>query len=119
MNTAHLIIGKAWIELSFTITLLSKGILTDHNYYTYYCVTSCQSLSVYSTGGNSCRTGASKLSMTLGLFRIIKAAGGSIIIDDHNITLCGLQDLCSHSTIIPQDPVLLADTLNLYELIIQ
>ena len=57
------------------------------------------------------RTGAGKSSLTLGLFRIIKAAGGSIIIDDHNIALFGLQDLRSHVTIIPQDPILLTDTL--------
>ena len=49
--------------------------------------------------------------MTLGLFRIIEAAGGSIKIDDHNIALFGLQDLRSRITIIPQDPVLFADTL--------
>ena len=57
------------------------------------------------------RTGAGKSSMTLGLFRIIEAAGGSIIIDDHNIALFGLQDLRSRITIIPQDPVLFVDTL--------
>ena len=57
------------------------------------------------------RTGAGKSSLTLGLFRIIEAAGGSIIIDDHNITLFGLQDLCSRITIIPQNPILFADTL--------
>ena len=49
--------------------------------------------------------------MTLGLFRIIEAAGGSIVIDDHNIALFGLQDLRSCITIIPQDPVLFVDTL--------
>ena len=57
------------------------------------------------------RTGAGKSSLTLGLFRIIEAAGGSIIIDDHNIALFGLQDLRSRITIIPQDPVLFVDTL--------
>ena len=57
------------------------------------------------------RTGAGKSSLTLGLFRIIEAAGGSIIIDDYNIALFGLQDLRSRITIIPQDPVLFADTL--------
>ena len=57
------------------------------------------------------RTGAGKSSLTLGLFRIIEAAGGSIIIDDHNIALFGLQDLRSCITIIPQDPVLFVNTL--------
>ena len=57
------------------------------------------------------RTGAGKSSLTLGLFRIIEAAGGSIVIDGYNIALFGLQDLRSRITIIPQDPVLFADTL--------
>ena len=57
------------------------------------------------------RTGAGKSSLTLGLFQIIEAARGSIVIDDHNIALFGLQDLRSRITIIPQDPVLFADTL--------
>ena len=57
------------------------------------------------------RTGAGKSSLTLGLFRIIEAAGASIIIVVHNIALFGLQDLCSCITIIPQDPVLFADSL--------
>ena len=57
------------------------------------------------------RTGAGKSSLTLGLFRIIEATGGSIVIDGYNIALFGLQDLRSRITIIPQDPVLFADTL--------
>ena len=57
------------------------------------------------------RTGAGKSSLTLGLFWIVEAAGGSIIIDGYNIALFGLQDLRSRITIIPQDPVLFVDTL--------
>lgn len=40
--------------------------------------------------------------MTLGLFRIIEAAGGNITIDNVNIGEIGLHDLRSKLTIIPQ-----------------
>lgn len=40
--------------------------------------------------------------MTLGLFRIIEAAGGNITIDNINIGEIGLHDLRSKLTIIPQ-----------------
>jgi len=39
------------------------------------------------------RTGAGKSSLTLGLFRIIEAAGGQILIDGVNISKLGLQAL--------------------------
>ena len=48
------------------------------------------------------RTGAGKSSLTLGLFRIIEAAGGRILIDGEDIASLGLQDLRSRLTIIPQ-----------------
>ena len=48
------------------------------------------------------RTGAGKSSLTLGLFRIIEAAGGSITIDGTNIADLGLHALRSRLTIIPQ-----------------
>ena len=41
------------------------------------------------------RTGAGKSSLTLALFRIIEAAGGSIYIDGENIGLMGLDALRS------------------------
>ncbi|XP_045104248.1 multidrug resistance-associated protein 1-like isoform X3 [Portunus trituberculatus] len=59
------------------------------------------------------RTGAGKSSMTLGLFRIIEAAGGNITIDNVNIGEIGLHDLRSKLTIIPQDPVLFSGSLRM------
>ncbi|XP_074648822.1 multidrug resistance-associated protein 1-like isoform X2 [Tubulanus polymorphus] len=57
------------------------------------------------------RTGAGKSSLTLGLFRIIEAAGGSIIIDGQTISRLGLHDLRNGLTIIPQEPVLFSGSL--------
>ncbi|KDR24195.1 Multidrug resistance-associated protein 1, partial [Zootermopsis nevadensis] len=57
------------------------------------------------------RTGAGKSSLTLGLFRIIEAAGGKILIDGVDVSKLGLHALRSRLTIIPQDPVLFSGTL--------
>ncbi|CAG7833091.1 unnamed protein product [Allacma fusca] len=57
------------------------------------------------------RTGAGKSSLTLGLFRIVEAAGGSIVIDGVNISKIGLHDIRGRLTIIPQDPVLFSGSL--------
>ncbi|KNE72605.1 hypothetical protein AMAG_17047 [Allomyces macrogynus ATCC 38327] len=52
------------------------------------------------------RTGAGKSSLTLALFRIIEATGGSIIVDGEELSKIGLQDVRSRLTILPQDPIL-------------
>ena len=48
------------------------------------------------------RTGAGKSSLTLGLFRIIEAAHGAILIDGRDISTLGLHQLRSKLTILPQ-----------------
>jgi ATP-binding cassette subfamily C (CFTR/MRP) protein 1 len=57
------------------------------------------------------RTGAGKSSITLGLFRIIEATEGNIVIDSVATGTIGLHDLRSKLTIIPQDPVLFSGSL--------
>merc|ERR1711976_373721 len=59
------------------------------------------------------RTGAGKSSLTLALFRIVEAAGGSITIDGQNIGFLGLGKLRSRLTIIPQDPVLFSGSMRM------
>ena len=49
--------------------------------------------------------------MTLSLFRLIEASGGSIVIDDVNIGSVGLHDVRQRLTIIPQDPVLFSGSI--------
>ncbi|XP_055548416.1 multidrug resistance-associated protein 1-like [Wyeomyia smithii] len=59
------------------------------------------------------RTGAGKSSLTLGLFRIVEAAGGQIIIDGVDIAKIGLHQVRGRLTIIPQDPVLFSGSLRM------
>ncbi|KAM6957261.1 multidrug resistance-associated protein 1 [Aplochiton taeniatus] len=76
-----------------------------------------RNITVSITGGEKVgivgRTGAGKSSLTLGLFRIIEAAQGSIHIDGVNIAELGLHELRSRITIIPQDPVLFSGSLRM------
>ncbi|KAI5290085.1 hypothetical protein KEM54_002475 [Ascosphaera aggregata] len=57
------------------------------------------------------RTGAGKSSLTLSLFRIIEASGGSISVDDLDISKIGLLDLRGRLAIIPQDAALFEGTV--------
>ncbi|XP_052133282.1 multidrug resistance-associated protein 1-like [Frankliniella occidentalis] len=57
------------------------------------------------------RTGAGKSSLTLGLFRIVEAAAGQILVDGVDIAGVDLHTLRSRITIIPQDPVLFTGSL--------
>ncbi|BEI91781.1 uncharacterized protein CcaverHIS019_0406010 [Cutaneotrichosporon cavernicola] len=57
------------------------------------------------------RTGAGKSSIMAALFRITELSSGSITIDNVNIADIGLDQLRSHISIIPQDPLLFSGTL--------
>ncbi|KAG5369967.1 Metal resistance protein [Yarrowia sp. C11] len=57
------------------------------------------------------RTGAGKSSLTMGLFRIIEATEGAIIIDGEDISKLGLEDLRSRLSIIPQDAQMFEGTI--------
>ncbi|XP_070703342.1 multidrug resistance-associated protein 1 [Pempheris klunzingeri] len=76
-----------------------------------------RSITITITGGEKVgivgRTGAGKSSLTLGLFRMIEAAEGCILIDGVDIAQLGLHDLRSRITIIPQDPVLFSGSLRM------
>ncbi|PWN29615.1 hypothetical protein BDZ90DRAFT_230483 [Jaminaea rosea] len=57
------------------------------------------------------RTGAGKSSLTLALFRIIEATGGSIVLDGVDTSTIGLKELRSSIAIIPQDACLWGGSL--------
>lgn len=59
------------------------------------------------------RTGSGKSTLTLGLFRIIEADSGQVIIDGKDISKVGLHSLRQKITIIPQDPFLFSGSLRL------
>ncbi|KAI8344113.1 multi drug resistance-associated protein MRP [Chlamydoabsidia padenii] len=57
------------------------------------------------------RTGGGKSSLTLGLFRILEAAEGSITIDGISIDKLGLNNLRSRLSILPQEPILFVGSI--------
>lgn len=59
------------------------------------------------------RTGAGKSSVTLGIFRIVEAAGGRILVDGEDISRVGLHDVRGRITIIPQEPMLFSGSLRM------
>uniref|UniRef100_A0AC35TKR0 ABC transporter domain-containing protein n=1 Tax=Rhabditophanes sp. KR3021 TaxID=114890 RepID=A0AC35TKR0_9BILA len=95
----------------------SKGEIQFHNYSTRYregLDLVINNLNVTIKGGEKVglvgRTGSGKSSLAFGLFRMIEAAEGRILIDDVDISEIGLHDLRSKITIVPQDPVLFSST---------
>uniref|UniRef100_A0AC35TJK4 Multidrug resistance-associated protein 1 n=1 Tax=Rhabditophanes sp. KR3021 TaxID=114890 RepID=A0AC35TJK4_9BILA len=90
----------------------SKGEIRFVNYSTRYregLDLVIKNISAFIKGGEKValvgRTGSGKSSLSLGLFRMIEAAEGKILIDDVDISEIGLHDLRETITIIPQDPV--------------
>ncbi|KAJ1679896.1 hypothetical protein EV182_001106 [Spiromyces aspiralis] len=59
------------------------------------------------------RTGAGKSTLSLAFLRFVEATGGSIVLDNIDISQIGLEDLRRKVTIIPQDPTLFDGTIRM------
>jgi ABC-type multidrug transport system fused ATPase/permease subunit len=57
------------------------------------------------------RTGSGKSTLLISLLRIVEASEGKILIDDYDVSACGLKDLRSRIAIIPQEPILFVGTI--------
>eukprot|EP00178_Gracilaria_changii_P005265 TRINITY_DN1862_c0_g1_i1.p1 TRINITY_DN1862_c0_g1~~TRINITY_DN1862_c0_g1_i1.p1 ORF type:complete len:1372 (+),score=202.17 TRINITY_DN1862_c0_g1_i1:5348-9463(+) len=57
------------------------------------------------------RTGSGKSSLMVAILRMVEIEGGRICIDDVNLRDLGLNDVRTHITIIPQDPVVFSGTI--------
>jgi ABC-type multidrug transport system fused ATPase/permease subunit len=57
------------------------------------------------------RTGSGKSTLLISLLRIVETSEGKILIDDYDVSTCGLKDLRSRIAIIPQEPILFVGSI--------
>ena len=96
----------------------NKGEVTFNNFRMRYrpnCEIALKDISLHIQPGEKVgivgRTGSGKSSLCLGMFRIVEALGGSIIIDGVDISTISLKKLRRSISIVPQEPFLLEGTL--------